>query len=320
MNDKRILASPQLYLGPNRWGGYDIICNSADDNLGDGICKFHVTDELISEGREMQMGFDSSFVKINIVSYHHVMNIFNIAGEKMCEIGYRNGSRLERDVEKGDYLYCLGDFIHIKDKSDLTKKCWEESFYYDGINLQLNLNKEEIPVNWEEFIENHDLENDLGDLFRIPKDTFIRALNIAKSAILECKDYLKDLYETKKAENKLSPMCLHKHLNDQEEYLTRLGYISLRKDNSYFIVCDFMNEPYDLLTEGQIYEKDGLKGYVKDGEILCPPIFDQIINLPKKREIYLIKGNMYTLFTSSGYNLMNGDINEELKNVLRNGE
>ena len=128
MNDKRILASPQLYLGPNRWGGYDIICNSANDNLGDGICKFHVTDELISEGREMQMGFDSSFVKINIVSYHHVMNIFNIAGEKMCEIGYRNGSPLERDIEKGDYLYCLGDFIHIKDKSDLTKKCWEESF------------------------------------------------------------------------------------------------------------------------------------------------------------------------------------------------
>ena len=306
-----------FYLGPNRWGGYDIICNSTEDNLGHGVCKFHVTDELISEGREMQMSFDSSFVLIDIISYHHMMNIFTIAGEKMCELGERNGSPLERDIRKGDHLYYLGDFIHIKDKSDLTKKCWEESFYYDGINLQLNLNKEEIPVGWEEFMENHDIENNLSDLVLIPQDIYVKGLNIAKSAILECKDYLKDLYETKKAENKLRPMCLHKHLNDHEEYLTRLGYISLRKDKNYFIVCDFMNDPYDLLSKGQIYEKDGLKGYVKDGEILCPPIFNQIISLPDKGEIYLIKGEMYTLFSDSGLNIMNGYL-EEMKNKLRN--
>ena len=309
-----------LYLGPNKWGGFDIISNEPDESIGEGTCKFHVTDELISEGKGMKMIIDSTYVKIDVSILHHVLNIFNRAGERICELGYKYGEPLNSDIKAGDYLFCIGDYIYIKDLSELTKKCWEESFYYDGINLQLNLNAEGLPISWEEFLSDHDLENDMSDLLLIPQDTYSKALNIAKSTIIECKDFLQNLYEEKRKENKQASVCLSKRFETHEEFLTKLGYFDKRANNGYFIVCDFTIEPYELLSEAEIFEERGLKGCKKDCEVLCPPIFDQIISFPKKGEIYLIKGNMYTLFTSSGYNLMNGDINEELKKILKNGE
>lgn len=114
----------------------------------------------------------------------------------------------------------------------------------------------------------------------------------------------------------------------KEEYTTPLGTFRVKEDGTCFIVCDFSKHPYEELETAEIFESNGLKGCIKDGIVLCPPIFDDIIVTSNKGAFYLVKGGQTAIFYENGRNIMGTEFDPdnnffEIDNKIgwkRNGE
>lgn len=91
---------------------------------------------------------------------------------------------------------------------------------------------------------------------------------------------------------------------ERKEYKTSLGTFSINSKGNCFIVCDFSKHPYQYLEDAIIFEENGFKGMRRYGEVLCPAVFDSIYYSKKLGTIYLIKGDMMTVFQKNGRNAM----------------
>ena len=97
----------------------------------------------------------------------------------------------------------------------------------------------------------------------------------------------------------------------ENEFTTPWGTITIHEDGSYFI-CPNFREPIWKWVEGsKVFEEDDRFGCIKDGTVVCPPIFDQIEFIDGGDTLYIRKGNEYSTFSSNGRNMMGNTIHEE---------
>ena len=106
----------------------------------------------------------------------------------------------------------------------------------------------------------------------------------------------------------------------ENEYTTPWGTITIHEDGSYFI-CPNFREPIWKWVEGStVYEEDNRFGCIKDGTVVCPPIFDQVEFIDGGQTLYVRKGNEYSTFSQNGRNMMGNTIQEEDGEFVKDGK
>ena len=106
----------------------------------------------------------------------------------------------------------------------------------------------------------------------------------------------------------------------ENEFTTPWGTITIHEDGSYFI-CPNFREPIWKWVEGStVFEEDGRFGCIKDGTVVCPPIYDQIEFIDGGDTLYIRKGNEYSTFSRNGRNMMGNTIHEEDGEFVEKGK
>ena len=107
----------------------------------------------------------------------------------------------------------------------------------------------------------------------------------------------------------------------ERRYETPIGSFILNKYGARFsIVPGFSTEQWQLLAQGTVFEKKGLKGLEKDGQILLYPIFDEIGIVPTAGKIYLVTGERYTVLAEKGENLIDSWYLKDSHFIFREGK
>lgn len=182
----------EYVLGVGDYHDFEILSrclNPAPREIGVGRL-FYVNEFGMGDGDGAPAYYDpNNFETIPESVYETAMKIFRETGHKMCAL-VKEVQPLDREIKEGDYLYKGGSFIFIEGISTLTGKCWIQSFYYDYYGLSID-NDTETFNNIEEWLNDFEYD-DLSEFKVITKATYDRALNIAKSGVLEVKSYLKN--------------------------------------------------------------------------------------------------------------------------------
>ena len=97
----------------------------------------------------------------------------------------------------------------------------------------------------------------------------------------------------------------------EQEYKMPWGTITLHDDGSYLIVPNFSIRVWDYFEGATVFAKDGAFGCMKEGEVICPPVFDKIEFIKDGETVFLQRGGMYTTFSRSGSNVMNGSLEKK---------
>ena len=186
-----IICNIEYLLGLD-WDGYQIVAHHTNDPDEEGSCCFNVCDYSITDGDGCPRTVDDSYVRIDKTDYLHVMRIFRQAARDMCDLGDKAGKPLDRPIAAGDYLYYSGDYVHINFISAVTGEYWGK--YVNGCKYDITLSSDIDCLTGE----TGDYEkSDFEEYKLITRAEFDKAINIAKSAILEATAYLKSLYLSK---------------------------------------------------------------------------------------------------------------------------
>lgn len=183
----------EYVLGVNRLGDYQILehtLNPRPHEFDAGVV-FYVNDWCMGDGDGHPAWYDQNLHETIPESvYETAIKLFRETDEKMDGLTDKT-EELDRDFKVGDYLYCGGFFFYIEDISNLTGKYWIKYFYSDGWGISC-VDDTETYQNLEDWFKDWDIE-ERGEFKVITKEIYDKALNIAKSGILEVKDYLKSI-------------------------------------------------------------------------------------------------------------------------------
>lgn len=170
------------------WEEYEIIEHNVNLPNGEGTFCFQIGYDSISDGDGFPTSYDDSYVRIAEKDYQYAIDLFHKAGEEMCALAEKHGRPIERPIVAGDYVYDRGDFIHIQNLSDNREKLWIEEFYYDGYDLDINIDLDVVSK-----ADEYDINEIESEGLFITEDIYRQAFTLAKSAILEITDYLQTL-------------------------------------------------------------------------------------------------------------------------------
>ena len=190
MNEER---KYEFVLGVSDLGGFEIlehILNPRPHEFDAGVL-FYVNDGSMGDGDGHPALYDSNRYKTIPKSvYEKTMKLFRETGDKMDELA-DDAEALDRDLQAGDYLYLGGSFIYVISTSNVGAICIRH-FGYDGYDLNIDEETDRY-LNIKEWLDDWGLDDDIGEIHVIDMGIYDRALNIAKSSVLEVKSYLKNI-------------------------------------------------------------------------------------------------------------------------------
>lgn len=183
----------EFVLGRCDFNGFEILehkLNPRPHEFDAGVV-FYVNDLSMGDGDGHPARYNPDlYVIIPISVYKTAMKLFWETGEKMNELA-DDAKDLDRDIREGDYLYLGGSFIHVISISNLGAICIRH-FGYDWYDLNIDEENDRY-LNIKEWLDDWGLEDDICEIQVIDKNIYESALNIAKSGVLEVKDYLKNI-------------------------------------------------------------------------------------------------------------------------------
>lgn len=106
----------------------------------------------------------------------------------------------------------------------------------------------------------------------------------------------------------------------ENEFTAPWGTITIHDDNTYFICPNFSESIWEWVEGSTVFEEAGRFGCIKDGTVVCPPVFDQIEFIDGGDTLYLRRGNEYSTFSKNGRNMMGDTIQEEDNEFVENGK
>ena len=182
----------EYVLGMSDLGGYEILehkLNSRPHEFDAGVV-FYVNDWSMGDGDGAPAWYNPNLYEtISESIYATVMKLFRQTGENM-DLLADDAKELDRDIRLGDYLYLGGSFIYVINISNEGTICIRH-FGYDGYDLNID-EKTGRYLSIKEWLDDWGLDDDIGEIHVIDKGIYAKALNIAKSGVLEVKSYLKN--------------------------------------------------------------------------------------------------------------------------------
>lgn len=106
----------------------------------------------------------------------------------------------------------------------------------------------------------------------------------------------------------------------EKNYIIPWGTITVRDDGSYFICPNFGQSIWKWVEGSAVFEEEGHYGCIKEGTVVCPPIFDQVEFIHEGNTLYLRRGNMYSTFSNNGRYYMGETIAEEEGEFVEDGK
>ena len=182
------MYKPELeyFLGHSDWNGYAIVEHNTRRPAYEGCCIFEVCDYWISDGDGSPVKYDETYVEIEEDVRKKAMRMFREVERKLLVIGNEGSSSIERNVEVGDYLYSHGEFFHVVSLNQGHELF--QRFYCDQYDLDFDpdpFTLDDLDTTLEELME---------DSFLISKETYDKALQVAKDGIAQITAYLGDQY------------------------------------------------------------------------------------------------------------------------------
>ena len=164
----------EYYLGQNERNGYTIVEHNAHKIAFQGHCVFGVCDFWISDGDGAPAQYDDTYVEIEEDVLKHAMRMFRDVERKLILIGNEGSTPVEK-IKVGDYFYSRGEFYHVVSLHQGHELF--QSFYCDKYDLNLDpdpFTLDDLGTTLEELME---------DSFLISKETYDKALQVAKNGI-----------------------------------------------------------------------------------------------------------------------------------------
>ena len=182
------MYNPELeyFLGHSDWNGYTIVEHNTRRPAYDGCCIFEVCDYWISDGDGAPAKYDETYVEIEEDVRKKAMRMFREVERKLLVIGNEGSTPVEEDIKVGDYLYSRGDFFHVVSLNQGHELF--QRFACDQYDLDFDTDPytlDDLGTTLEELVE---------DCFLISKETYDKALQVAKDGIAQITAYLSDQY------------------------------------------------------------------------------------------------------------------------------
>lgn len=110
-------------------------------------------------------------------------------------------------------------------------------------------------------------------------------------------------------------------MSRERKYETPVGKFIVNTYGAMFSLAPgFSKEQWWQLAQSTTFEKKGLKGLKKDGQILLYPIFNEIGIVPGAGKIYLVTGERYSVLVEKGENLIDRWYLKDSHFIFRDGK
>ena len=178
------------YMLGLEWRTFSIIAHRITDPKEEGTLCFDAADDSITATYSLPRKFDDTYIRVPERVYRHALDILRKAADAIRVTGETAGKPLDRPIAEGDYLYSGGCYVHIDRISIATGDYWGEDFNGDKSDITLFLDTYRLTGDNCDY----DKEELQEEFMLISRADYEKALNIAKSAIIEATDFLKTLY------------------------------------------------------------------------------------------------------------------------------
>lgn len=187
----------QLWLGPGYGNGYEIVGQKLElrspREHGYGRC-MTIDEYGIFDGDGAPTNINNSYCKIMPDDYRKILEILHRYGDKMLELAKSASRPLERDISEGDCLYNGGYFYHVENISLNIGDCQVTMVEYNKYFATICWDDESDTL--ESMWDEDELDEIMHDMQIISEDSYKRALNLAKSAVIAITDYVEHLYRS----------------------------------------------------------------------------------------------------------------------------
>ena len=179
----------EYWLGPDSYGGYEIIQHSSADECKEGDCLFNVNAFYMGEVEGPGFPYDNTYIKVAKDVLDYVKDISLKCEKDISNICDDGNHKINRPLQVNDCL-CdnYGWFMRIKRIA--PPECEFELFYSDGYGL--NLDMDSSLDDFHEFT----LEEIYAEYHIIPSETYNMALEILKKAFQETFRFLDEKYKS----------------------------------------------------------------------------------------------------------------------------